>query len=275
VRDLALGWTRARSPWRPQRLFEASVDLDWEVADLTALGDVVAGLADRIAAALAGEDLEADRLEWTLRLCDRTLYEDVSTLAVPTRDPRALAGLVRRVLESRRPTAAVTGITLRAQAVRVARAQPSLTDPPRPSARTLAEVLSRLAVLVGAGRVGVPELLDTHRPDAMTLGSLRESPGSDRGPDAPGRGLTGRGLALRRLRPPTRAACGSQRGGRCTSARARSPGRWWPAWGRGAARGVVAGRRLALRRVGRGADDGTLCRTPCDGAAWFLEGVYD
>lgn len=277
VRELALGVDpRPLAPWRPPRLFEASVDLDWEVADLTVLGDVVASLSDRIAASLAGEDMDTDRLEWSLRLCDRTLHEDVSNLAVPTRDPRALAGLVRSALESRCPAAAVTGITLRAQAVRVGRAQPSLTDPPRPSARTLAEVLSRLAALVGAGRVGAPELLDTHRPDAMRLGSIGEPPRPDQGLDAPGRGLTGRGLALRRLRPPARAAvrlaagrpahlsAGALAGPVVASVGPwRSSGEWWLD---GAWRSDEWDAEL---------DDGTLCRIAHDGAAWFLEGVYD
>jgi len=284
LRDLARGVDRRPlAPWQPPRLVEASVDLDWEASDLAAIGELVWRLAGEVAAGLAREDQDAGRLEWSLRLCDGSLREDDLTPAAPTREPAALVMLVRRAIESRPPPAAVTGMTLRAYPVRVARAQPSFTDPPRPSARTLAEVLSRLGALVGAGRVGAPELRDTHRPDAMTLEPVRESPAPARAGgartaarEATGRGLTGRGLALRRVRPPARAAvrlaagrpahvsAGALAGPVVASVGPwRSSGEWWrdDAW--------------RTDEWDAELEDGTLCRLAHDGAAWFLDGVYD
>jgi len=278
VRELSLGLDpRPLAPWRAPRVFEASVNLDWEVAELPALDEVVARLAGEISAGLAREDVDADRLEWSLRLCNRTLHEGELNPAVPTRDTRALAALVRSALRARRPPAAVTGIALRAHPARVARAQPALTDPPRPNARTLAEVLSRLAALVGDERVGAPVVLDSHRPDAIALGDLRDSPSPARRPsEYPGRGLVGRGLALRRLRPPARAAVRLV-AGRPAHLRAgamdgpvvasvgpwRQSGEWWrpDAW--------------QSDEWDAELGDGTLCRLVHDGAAWFLDGVYD
>ncbi len=277
VRELAVGLDpRPLAPWRAPRVFEASVNLDWEVAELPALDEVVARLAGEISTGLAREDADAGRLEWSLRLCNRTLHEGELNPAVPTRDPRALAALIRSALRARRPPAAVTGIALRAHPSRMARAQPELTDPLRPNARTLAEVLSRLASLVGDARVGAPVLLDSHRPDAIELGDLRDSPPAHRVSQYPGRGLVGRGLALRRQRPPARAVV-RLAAGRPAHLRAgamdgpvvasvgpwRQSGEWWRpgAW--------------ASDEWDAELGDGTLCRLVHDGAGWFLDGVYD
>jgi len=272
LHELARGLDpRPLASWTPPRVLEESAELDWEVTELAPLAEIVAGLLERISVRLAGEELEADRLEWSLRLADRTLHEGALSPAVPTREPGALSALVVGALEARRPPAAVTAATLRAHPIRVPRVQPSLTDPPRPSARALAQTLSRIAALVGVGRVGVPALLDSHRPDAVALVSL---------PLPRGEGVVtrpaGRGLALRRLRPPERAAV-RLTGGRPVHLRAgrlagpvvisvgpwRVSGEWW----------------LESRWLSDEWDaelgDGTLCRLAHDGSSWFLEGVYD
>src|SRR5262249_59004785 len=82
-----------------------------------------------------------------------------------------------------------------------------LWQPPAPAPRDLVTVLARLAALVGAGNVGSPMLVDSHRSDAFTM--LAFSPPSDpatsieprHGADA---SPTGRRLALRRMRPARR-----------------------------------------------------------------------
>ena len=73
--------------------------------------------------------------------------------------------------------------------------QPSLRDPNR-----FAETLSRLEALLGAGRVGSPEVLPTHRPDAFKVAPFNpdSEPALPRDAKPPVRF----GLALRRFRPP-------------------------------------------------------------------------
>jgi protein ImuB len=134
LRELALGRDpHPLSTWEPPRVFEESTALDWEVAELDPLGEIVSALAERICARLEAERLDADRIEWTLSLADRALHEGLLSPAVPTREPAALAALVRSALESRPPAAGVIAITLRAYPVRVPSGQGSLMDPPRPS----------------------------------------------------------------------------------------------------------------------------------------------
>src|SRR5262245_57268081 len=63
LRDLARGIDpRPLDPWAPERVIEESVDLDWDIAELPALAEVVSRLIEGIAVRLAREDWDADRL---------------------------------------------------------------------------------------------------------------------------------------------------------------------------------------------------------------------
>ena len=275
LRELALG----RDPhplttWEPPRVFEESTALDWVVAELDPLGEIVNGLAGRVCARLEADRLDADRIGWTLSLADRRLHEGTLSPAVPTREPAALAALIRNALEARPPAAGVIAVTLRAYPVRVPVGQSSLMDPPRPSARALAQTLARLTALVGPARVGMAVLLDSHRPDALRVdGEAALSPPQSGAAGAHERRPT---LALRRLRPTGRAAV-RLIGGRPVHLRAdrlggpivasvgpwRTSGEWW----------------LESRWLSDEWDvelaDGTLCRLAHDGSVWSLEGIYD
>jgi len=268
--------------WEPSRVLEESMELDGEVEILEMLMEAVERLAGRISAGLEGERLDADRIEWRCRLADRRQHGGEIVPAVPTREPAAITALVRASLELRPPPAAVAAITLRAHPVRRLLRQASLTDPARPSPRALAEILGKLAALVGSSEVGIPVLLDTHRPDAVTLTALPEprpsSPASWREDTRGWSEAAGqaRGLALRRQRPPRPAAV-RLTGGRPVQMRShrvagpivtsvgpwRSSGEWW----------------LESRWLSDEWDvelaDGTLCRLAHDGSAWTLEGIYD
>jgi protein ImuB len=273
LRELARGIDRRPlDPWAPERVLEESMDLDWDIAELPALAEVVSRLIERIAVRLAREDWDADRLEWELRLSDQSVHDDALHPAVPGREPVALTVLIMGALAASPPPAAVRGVTLRAHPTRVPPAQSSLGDPMRPGARALAQAVSRLAALVGTDQVGVPRLVDTHRPDAVSMRAVEESrrPDGSPGPEASAR------LALRRLRPPTPATvrlaggrpahvvAGKLAGDVVRSAGPwRTAGDWWreSRWGSDEWDAELA--------------DGTLCRLAHDGTSWALEGIYD
>jgi protein ImuB len=262
-------------PWEAPPVLEESVELGWEVEGFEALIQIVARLTARACAALERQELDVDRIEWTCRLADRTEHAGAVTPAVPTREPAGVTALVRGALESRRPSAGVTGVTLRVHPVRVPLVQAAFDRPAWPNARALAETLAKLAALVGSGHVGMPVLLDSHRPDAA-----RVQPFPLRGPEtrAPGPATSARAavLALRRTRPPRPAAV-RLTGGRPVHVRSdrlagaivasagpwRSSGEWWRETGWGEDEWDV---ELA---------DGTLCRLGHDGSRWSLQGVYD
>ena len=95
---------------------------------------------------------------------------------VPTREARAVMAVLRATLAAEPPPAAVTALALRAQPVRVAASQEPLDGEGRPSPRTLAETVARVIALVGPGNLGVPVLLDTHRPGAHPPRSAQRHP---------------------------------------------------------------------------------------------------
>jgi protein ImuB len=263
--------SRPLRPWELPLIFEESVEPGWTVEALGPLGDLLAGLVERICEKLVRRGLSADQFDWACRLADRTVHEGSSTPAVPVNEAAAITALLKASLESRPPRGPVEAVTLRAHPVRVPPAQESLTDPSRPSPRMLTTILARLAALVGARQIGVPVLLDSHRPDAVTLAptsSPRER--VEREP------AWGAALALRRLRPPcpARVTLTAGRPVHLQSDRLtarivagvgpwRSSGEWWTE------------RPWIHDEWDAELADGTLCRLVHDGSAWWLEGIYD
>ncbi len=262
---------RPLRPWEPPLGFEESVEPGWTVETLELLGDLLAGLAGRICEKLVKRGVSADQFEWTCRLADHTAHEGSVSPAVPVNEAAAVVALLKASLEARPPRGAVEAVTLRAHPVRVAPAQESLSDRSRPSPRMLTTILARLAALVGARQIGVPVLLDSHRPDAVALTALCSPRGQG------GRAEVRRAaLALRRLRPPlpVRVTLTAGRPVHLQSERLtavivagvgpwRASGEWWT-------------RKPWIHDewdVELG--DGTLCRLAHNGSAWWLEGVYD
>jgi protein ImuB len=275
---------RPLASWRPAPAFEESVECEWGLETLEPVVERLGELAARVCGRLGARGLAADGFEWVCRLAAGGAHEGALTPAVPLTEPAAVTGLLRLALEARPPRGIVLGLTLRVRPVRMAPAQESLTDPSHPSPRLLAATMNRLVALVGADRIGAPALLDSHRPDAVGLGTY--APPSPLGGEGRVRGGVVRGgvvrgdanpvLALRRLRPPAPAAV-TLASGRPVAVRSsrlagrivagvgpwRSSGEWWTAhpWLQDEWDVELA--------------DGTLCRLAHDGSAWHLAGIYD
>src|SRR2546425_864419 len=289
--------------WTPPPVFEESAECAWGVEALEPLGDLMAGLAEALCARLRRDELTADAFAWTCRLADRTEHEGFCAPAAPLADPAAAAALLRASLAARPPHAAVEGITLRAHPLRAPKAQPRFDEPPGPSPRLLTAALARLSGLIGASGIGAPELLDSHRPDAMQMtpfvlfplqgerarGLRRENgiplPHRGRGPQFELSRKSGEAsaeinqvavLAVRRMRPP-RPAQVTLAAGVPTHLRAiglagrivtgagpwRVSGEWW------------TDDAFVQDEWDVELGDGTLCRLARDGRGWRLEAIYD
>jgi protein ImuB len=135
--------------------------------------------------------------------------------------------------------------------------------------------VARVIALVGPGNLGVPVLLDSHRPDSLRLEPLNAAALLSQAKSTDGEEARGT-LALRRCRPP-RPAQVRLIGGRPVHLRAaglvgpivasagpwRSSGEWW------------LENRWASDEWDVELADGTLGRLAHDGSAWVLEGIYD
>ncbi len=290
-------------PWAPAPPFEESVECEWGLDTLEPLAALVVDLAERICVRLVRRGLAADGFEWSCRLAGRGAHEGSLALAAPMSEASAIAALLKVALESRPPQGVVEAVTLKAHPQRIAPAQDSLTERSRPSPRLVTAALTRLIALVGARQLGVPALLDSHRPDAVRLdpfhhphpdplpGRERESGSRSSSGEARVRseflspsGGEGRvrgqemssALALRRLRPPCPAHVTLISGrpvqlrsvaltGRIVTGAGpwRASGEWW------------TGSPWARDEWDVELADGTVCRLVHDGSAWFLDGIYD
>ena len=118
--------------------------------------------------------------------------------ALPEYNHRTLLKLIQLDLETHPPQAAVIALYMQAQPARPQTGQQGLFVPQTPEAGQLEILLARLRKLLGADRVGAPELLDSHRPDAFRL--VPFVPNTGAAPQASTNGI--HTSALRIERPP-------------------------------------------------------------------------
>src|ERR1700688_894209 len=181
--------------------FQEEMELDDSVEELESLSFVLGRLLDQLCERLAARSLSARsiRMEFDLeRSFEKGLqlsahadqrkliprkFEKTLALPVPMRDSKVLLKLVRLRLQSDPPPAAVIKIVICAEADRLRTTQRGLFLPPSPEPEILELTMARLANLVGGANVGSPQLMDTHRPDAIRMERFRlaqEAAGSRR-----------------------------------------------------------------------------------------------
>ncbi|MBV9488597.1 MAG: hypothetical protein JO069_02575 [Verrucomicrobia bacterium] len=205
-------WDRAagRSPqvlryMRPSERYFESVELEYRIETLESLLFLIRRFLERLSFRItAGYRLVAE-LCLTLRLENQESLARTLLIPAPTGDVETLFRIVSQYLETVQTAAPVVGLTLEAKPSdpgchQFDLLQGSLKDPNR-----FFQTLARLAALVGNGGVGIPELLDTHRPDSVRLrwpdGRWVPVPSSSSPPGQNGKISPRVGLALRRCRP--------------------------------------------------------------------------
>jgi len=248
--------------------FEDEIELDYPVDLLEPLAFLLARMINGLATRLATRGLATDELRLRLSLEDRTTHERTLRLPVPSLDTKAFLKLMQLDLEQHPPLALVVKLWMSVNPVKPRAAQTGLYIPIAPEPVKLELTLARIRAIVGEDRVGSPELLNTHRPDAFRLSPLHHAAPPVR--TAPAR------LALRIFRPPRPAqvtlasgqpgfvAAPGIRGKVLEFAGPwRTSGDWWTTdpWSRD-------DWDIAL-------SDGALYRLYCNPRGWFVEGSYD
>jgi protein ImuB len=194
---------------------EEGIDLEAPIASLEPLAFVFRGLIARLVERLALRSLGCTELRLNLRLENGGQDSRRIGVASPTQDERVLLRLLRLAMEGRPPTAALDGVLITCEGIPLRREQLDLFLPRGPSAQALDQTLAELSSICGTERVGRPEVVDDHRPDAFALrpfteglrsersaaGRPEESTSSRSANPAPARPS----LSLRALRPPVRA----------------------------------------------------------------------
>ena len=170
LRELARGEGSA-SCWLCTRrcISRTKFELDYPVELLEPLAFLLARLINGLATRLATRGLATDELRLRLKLEPAGVHERTVRLPVPSLDTKAFLKLLQLDLEAHPPEAPVVHLWLGVNPVKPRAAQTGLFVPVTPEPVKLELTLARIEALVGEGRVGTPELLDTHRPDAFRV----------------------------------------------------------------------------------------------------------
>src|SRR6266404_497878 len=276
---------------QPPLGFEQSLELEHPLKELEPLSFILSRLLNQLCMNLHAHALATNELRLHLKLEDKTEQERAISLPVPMHNPQTLLRLLLFEIESQPPQAAVVSITISAEPVKPRVAQTGLFIPLAPEPEKLEVTLARLAKLVGADKVGSPEILDTHRPDAFRMKRFSLSTGQkSRGNRQSTIGKRQCTMGFRVFRPsrgaevqtmqgrPTRISVHDVSSSRlvrgkitCASGPWRTSGDWWrpDVWARDEWDIAVADSNSKQSDV--------LCRIYRDVQSdrWFVEGIYD
>lgn len=193
--------TRPLQVVAPAPEFSAAMDFEHELETLEPLLFLARRFVDRLALEVQNAALAAAEIVLTLLLADDTRHVRALKLPEPSARADVLFGAVQTYLETLRTPAGVVGLRIDLTPIRAGARQSGLFDRALRDPHRFAETLARVAALVGADRVGTPELQNTHRPDAFEL----VAPPSEIAPPPPAVFRhPPQGLVLRRHRPPRR-----------------------------------------------------------------------
>ena len=271
LRQLARGEVaRKLVPLEEPLRFADEIELEYPIELLEPLLFVLSRLLNGIFTRLATRGLATNEMHLRLGLENRATHHRTLRLPVPSLDRRAFLKLLQLDLEAHSPEAPVIFIALEANSVKPQAAQTGLFMPQAPEPVKLQLTLARIQAIVGEGRVGSPQLIDTHRPGAFRMASFSEHAAVKSGEQAQVR------LALRMFRPPLPACVRMEaRGPGFVAARGirgkvlkwagpwRTSGDWWTSdpWSRDEW-------DIAL-------SDGALYLIFREPRGWFVEGSYD
>src|SRR5580765_4756706 len=163
-------------PMLEDERFEASLDLEWPIADLEPLSFVLTRLLEPLSTRLERRDRGAAVLHILLRLVTRdaagTGWEEHARrlqLPTPMRDVRTLRTLALLDLESHPPAAAIDRVRIVIDPTPGRVLQHTLFARALPTPEQLSTLVARLGALMGQDRFGAPALVDTYRPGAFAM----------------------------------------------------------------------------------------------------------
>jgi len=168
----------------PQLIFAESVDLEYPIVLLEPLACLLNRMLEQMCARLRARALAVQELHLNLELAteqpnDRKSFTHTSprtrkftrTLRLPTPmlDAKVFLKLLQLDLQAHPPGAPIVMIHLSADPARPRALQNGLFQPVFPEPEKLELTLARIAGIVGEGRVGSVEILDTHREGAFAV----------------------------------------------------------------------------------------------------------
>jgi protein ImuB len=162
----------------PRLIFAESVELEYPIVLLEPLAFLLNRMLEQVCARLRARALAAQELHLNLELAatqpngcasfTRTFTRTLR-LPVPMLDAKVFLKLLQLDLQAHPPGAPIVKIHLSANPARPRALQSGLFQPAFPEPEKLELTLARIAGIVGEGRAGSVELLDTHRESAFAV----------------------------------------------------------------------------------------------------------
>jgi protein ImuB len=158
----------------PQLIFAESVELEYPIVLLEPLAFLLNRMLEQVCARLSSRALAVQELHLNLELA-ATLPNACASfnrklrLPTPMLDAKVFLKLLQLDLQAHPPGAPIVKIHLSADPAPPRALQNGLFQPLFPEPEKLELTLARIAGIVGEGRVGSVELLDTHREGAFAV----------------------------------------------------------------------------------------------------------
>ncbi len=162
----------------PRLIFAESVELEYPIVLLEPLAFLLKRMLEQVCARLQARALAVQELHLNLELAARQtngcasftqMFTRRLRLPTPMLDPKVFLKLLQLDLQAHPPGAPIVKIHLSADPARPRALQSGLFQPVFPEPEKLELTLARIAGIVGEGRAGSVELLDTHREGAFAL----------------------------------------------------------------------------------------------------------
>jgi protein ImuB len=186
--------------------FVEVMELDYDIATIEPLTFILSRMLDQICLRLRSRNLATHELRLALGN-----YVRILNLPLPVRNSRLLTKLFILDLEAHPPGAAIHRVEVEAFPAKPRVTQNGLFVPLSPEPEKLELTLARLQAVVGEENVGSPEILDTHRPDALRIEKFQLSnlPVEPNSPPWQRRG--GRDIKTNVAKPPLKERTGAKR----------------------------------------------------------------
>ena len=183
-------------PIEPALSLEEFCEFEAPVEQMDSLLFIGARMIDCLVARAAARALSLASLTVQMKLQGNSLHERIIRPALPSADRKFLLKLLQLEIGAHPPQAAVSALTLTAEAGRSSLVQLGLFTPQSPEPSRLDVTLARLKAIVGEDRVGSPVLEDTHRAGSFRMENFTAGHKASASATQPPR------MALRRVRPP-------------------------------------------------------------------------
>jgi protein ImuB len=154
---------------QPPETFEESVDFEQPLETLEPLLFIVRRFLETLSLRIESVYLLIAELHLTLTLENGEKLVRILHIPAPTRNVDTLFGIAAQYLETLQTAAPVTSFHLEVIPSRPSGHQFDLFQGGLKDPNRFFQTLARLAALVGNEKVGIPQKIDTHRPDSLQM----------------------------------------------------------------------------------------------------------